>query len=225
MKQLLFTSACVLALIASTSAQAASNVGDDGTLPTIVQKNTYNAETDDGLVYYGGTGLNGNKSGNTNPTVVGATGGSTPDAGCPSSPSATINASDIYRKFYTDSSGVARMFQGSSYVIELNVAPGDTTVGDYLAEATFSDFRANRGSRIATVSRTMCDYSTSAMWLGDKSDRHGWNAGGGTIAINDPRPASASITAGHWYINIKNVDCVPKQTCEAVVQWQGPSPK
>ena len=92
MKQLLFTSACVLGLIASMSASNAKAVdpnipGFDGdsTSPTIVQKNTYNAATDGGAVYYGGTGLNGTTNGNTNPTMVatGSNGGPTGTNGGP----------------------------------------------------------------------------------------------------------------------------------------------
>ena len=237
MKQLIFTSACVLGLIASASASNATAVdpnipgfdGDDPS-PTIVQKNTYNAATDGGAVYYGGTGLNGTTNGNNSTTIVatgtnGGPAGTTGGPACRSSAhpvDAFINAST--RSFSQARSSGLRGLEGY-FVAQLDIASTNTTKGRGTALLSHVEKSGSQRSfRQVVLSRCIGQFDgpdtiiVSNFSIGSTSE----------IALNDDTAKDylghpiTNITTGTWYINVRNQACpATGQTCDVLLDWLG----
>ncbi len=153
-----------------------------------------------------------------------ASSGPAPVAGdnCPGEPvRVVVKASEKYNRFYSDTY-VQNFMTGNNFVIALDVTDADTTVGLPLATFGFADFRATRGGRYATISRTKCDYTNNAQWVsanfyGTKTPANTVSA---SVGINgDSRPSDIKLTTGRWYINIQNVQCPANVSCHAVIQW------
>ena len=143
---------------------------------------------------------------------------------CPATPVRyTFNASELYNKIY--SPDLAPNFgDGDDFIVAIDVSASDSTVGRYLAGISFSDYGSNRGGRYGTISQSKCDYSENARWvtgnfLGVKTPA---NATFGSIALGaDNRSATARLTPGRWYFNVRNVPgfCASGQSCHIVMQW------
>ncbi len=147
-----------------------------------------------------------------------------PEDKCPGIPVRyVIGASETFRKIYT-TDYVGTFTAGNDFVVQIDVATTDTTVGRFLASVGFGDYGANRGGRYVTLSKTKCDYTDNAQWvsgnfLGIKTPA---NSATGSIALGgDTRGADARLTPGRWFLNIQNVvgQCPSNQSCHAVIQW------
>lgn len=143
---------------------------------------------------------------------------------CPNTPvRTTINAGSSVTGLVS-SDYVGSFSAGDNFVIQLDVAGSDTTLGRQLAYLNFSDAGSNRGGRYVTISQNKCDYTSSAQWvtsnfLGQTTPQ---NAASKTVGLNDANSsAPVKLTTGRWFINVQNVVgyCPSNYSCNIVLNW------
>jgi len=149
---------------------------------------------------------------------------------CPTVPTfMQFNASERFRRYTTggygnrpDIGAFARpesLHAGETFVIRLDVAATDSTVGGFAAGLNYGDIGASRAGKLVSLSRSRCDFNSTAILI---SGNRPTNSASASLSINEPTRLDASpLTTGTWYINLQIPldQCPPATACDVVVEW------
>ena len=104
----------------------------------------------------------------------------------------------------------------TTYIVRLTVPQSASTSGGLLAQIAHAEAPSNqRAFRTVVLSKCAGDMtSTDAIVLSSNS------IGASTeVSINDAGRGAVNITAGTWYVNVRNNACPANQACNVLIDW------